>query len=66
MERTKDDGLFLGVPYATILDLPDIGNGGVVHTWPELLERHAYRDYVLFQFLGMPIPPKGIGRRDLR
>lgn len=38
MERTKEDGLFDGDPHATILDLPDIGNGGIVHTWPEFLK----------------------------
>ncbi len=38
MERTKEDGLFDGDPHATILDLPDIGNGGLVHTWPEFLQ----------------------------
>ncbi len=38
MERTKEDGLFQGDPHATILDLPDIGNGGIVQTWPDLLQ----------------------------
>jgi len=38
VERTKEDGLFQGDPHATILDLPDIGNGGIVQTWPDLLQ----------------------------
>lgn len=38
MERTKEDGLYEGDPHATILDLPDVGNGGVVQTWPDFLQ----------------------------
>lgn len=38
LQRTKEDGLYEGDPHATILDRPDIGNGGVVHSWPEFVQ----------------------------
>jgi hypothetical protein len=38
IERTRENGLFDGDPHATILDLPDIGNGGIVSTWPDFIQ----------------------------